>query len=96
MPDGYTSVWAQYTIRLKPGVRDGLALSLKAEGVPTAIYYPKSLHQQTAYKHFPVADGGLPVSERLSEEVISLPMHPYLEPAVQDRVIEAVRRGVAS
>ena len=96
VPDGYTSVWAQYTIRLKPGVRDGLALSLKAEGVPTAIYYPKSLHQQTAYKHFPVADGGLPVSERLSEEVISLPMHPYLEPAVQDRVIEAVRRGVAS
>jgi dTDP-4-amino-4,6-dideoxygalactose transaminase len=94
VPDGYTSVWAQYTIRLKPGVRDGLAVKLKADGVPTAIYYPKSLHQQTAYKHFPVADGGLPVSERLSEEVISLPMHPYLEPAVQDRVIEAVRKGL--
>jgi dTDP-4-amino-4,6-dideoxygalactose transaminase len=95
VPDGYTSVWAQYTIRLKPGVRDGLAVKLKADGVPTAIYYPKSLHQQTAYKHFPVADGGLPVSERLSEEVISLPMHPYLEPAVQDRVIEAVRKGLS-
>jgi dTDP-4-amino-4,6-dideoxygalactose transaminase len=95
VPDGYTSVWAQYTIRLKAGVRDGLAVKLKADGVPTAIYYPKSLHQQTAYKHFPVADGGLPVSERLSEEVISLPMHPYLEPAVQDRVIEAVRKGLS-
>ena len=95
VPDGYTSVWAQYTIRLKPGVRDGLAVSLKAAGVPTAIYYPKSLHQQTAYKHFPVAEGGLPVSERLSDEVISLPMHPYLEAAAQDRVIAAVRQTLA-
>ena len=95
VPEGYTSVWAQYTIRLKPGVRDRLAVALKAVGVPTAIYYPKSLHQQTAYKHFPVAEGGLRVSEKLSEEVISLPMHPYLEAPVQDRVIDAVRQGLA-
>jgi dTDP-4-amino-4,6-dideoxygalactose transaminase len=94
VPAGYTSVWAQYTIRLKPGTRDALAASLKAEGIPTAIYYPKSLHQQTAYRRFPVADGGLPVSERLSEEVIALPMHPYLEPPVQDRIIDAVRRAL--
>jgi len=94
VPEGYTSVWAQYTVRLKPGMRDKLAVSLKAEGIPTAIYYPKSLHQQTAYKHFPVADNGLPVSERLSEEVISLPMHPYLEAPVQDRIIDAVKRGL--
>jgi dTDP-4-amino-4,6-dideoxygalactose transaminase len=95
VPDGYISVWAQYTIRLKPGVRDSLAAKLKAVGVPTAIYYPKSLHQQTAYKHFPVAEGGLKVSEKLSDEVISLPMHPYLEAPVQDRVIDAVRQGLA-
>ena len=94
VPNGYTSVWAQYTIRLKPGMRDKLAVALKAEGIPTAIYYPKSLHQQTAYKHFPVADGGLPVSERLSEEVISLPMHPYLEAPVQERIIDAVKRAL--
>jgi dTDP-4-amino-4,6-dideoxygalactose transaminase len=96
VPNGYTSVWAQYTIRLKPGMRDKLAVSLKAEGIPTAIYYPKSLHRQTAYKHFPVAEGGLPVSERLSDEVISLPMHPYLEAPVQERVIDAVKRGLAA
>jgi dTDP-4-amino-4,6-dideoxygalactose transaminase len=94
LPKGFTSVWAQYTIRLKPGVRDGLGAALKAEGIPTAIYYPKPLHRQTAYRQFPMADGGLPVSDRLAEEVISLPMHPYLEQPTQDRIIDAVRRGL--
>jgi dTDP-4-amino-4,6-dideoxygalactose transaminase len=90
-----TSVWAQYTIRLAPGRRDALAASLKAQGIPTAIYYAKPLHRQAAYRHFPVVDGGLPVSERLAAEVISLPMHAYLEAPVQDRVIEAVRRALS-
>ncbi|MBR0696198.1 DegT/DnrJ/EryC1/StrS aminotransferase family protein [Bradyrhizobium lablabi] len=89
---GCTSVWAQYTIRLPKGVdRDVFAAALKAQGVPTAIYYTKSMHQQTAYRNFPVADGGLPVSESLSEDVISLPMHAYLDEATQERVIQAVR-----
>jgi dTDP-4-amino-4,6-dideoxygalactose transaminase len=90
-----TSVWAQYTIRLEPGRRDALGTALKAQGIPTAIYYAKPLHRQAAYRHYPVADGGVPVSDRLAEEVISLPMHAYLEPAVQDRIIEAVRRALA-
>ena len=89
-----TSVWAQYTIRLPHSDRDGFAAALKAKGIPTAIYYPKSMHQQTAYKHFPVADGGLPVSEQLSAGVISLPMHAYLEPDAQNRVIAAVQGAV--
>jgi len=89
---GCTSVWAQYTIRLPKGVdRDGFAAALKAKGVPTAIYYPKSMHQQTAYMGFPVADGGLGSSERLSADVISLPMHAYLDEPAQERVIAAVR-----
>jgi dTDP-4-amino-4,6-dideoxygalactose transaminase len=91
-----TSVWAQYTIRLKPGRRDALGATLKAQGIPTAIYYAKPLHRQAAYRHFPVVDGGLPVSEQLAEEVISLPMHAYLEAPVQDRIVEAVRRALAS
>jgi dTDP-4-amino-4,6-dideoxygalactose transaminase len=87
-----TSVWAQYTIRLPGGIdRNEFASGLKAQGIPTAIYYPKSMHQQTAYRHFPVADGGLPISERLSSDVISLPMHAYLDESTQDRVIAAVR-----
>jgi dTDP-4-amino-4,6-dideoxygalactose transaminase len=89
---GCTSVWAQYTIRLPDGVdRDGFAAALKTKGVPTAIYYPKSMHQQTAYMGFPVADGGLGSSERLSADVISLPMHAYLDAPAQERVIAAVR-----
>jgi len=69
---------------------------LKAQGVPTAIYYPKSMHQQTAYRDFPVAEGGVPVSERLSADVISLPMHAYLDGPTQDRVIAAVRGAVSA
>jgi dTDP-4-amino-4,6-dideoxygalactose transaminase len=89
-----TSVWAQYTIKLKPGQRDSLAADLKAEGIPTAIYYTRPLHKQPAYRDYPVADGGVPVSERLSGEVISLPMHAYLEPSDQDRIIGAVRKSL--
>jgi dTDP-4-amino-4,6-dideoxygalactose transaminase len=89
---GNISVWAQYTIRLPSGTdRDRFAGALKAQGIPTAIYYPKSMHQQTAYKDFPVVDGGLPVSERLSSDVISLPMHAYLDEVTQNRIIAAVR-----
>src|ERR1700761_6797982 len=92
-----TSIWAQYTIRLPHGAdRDGFAAALKAQGIPTAIYYPKSMHQQTAYKHYPAAGGALPVSESLSSDVISLPMHAYLDKATQDRVIAAVRGAIST
>jgi dTDP-4-amino-4,6-dideoxygalactose transaminase len=90
------SVWAQYTLRVHDGGRDGLAKALAAAGVPSAIYYPKPLHLQTAYRHYPVAEGGLPASERASGEVLALPMHPYLEAAVQDRIIAAVREALAA
>jgi dTDP-4-amino-4,6-dideoxygalactose transaminase len=94
---GCTSVWAQYTIRLPKGVnRDGFAAALKAQGIPTTIYYPKSMHQQTAYRDFPVAEGGLEVSERLSDDVISLPMHAYLDETAQERIIKAVRGALST
>jgi len=92
---GTTSVWAQYTIRLPCGRRDAFAAALKAQGVPTAVYYPIPLNRQEAYRHFPVADGGVPVSERLSAEVISLPMHAYLDEATQGRIIAASRQALA-
>jgi len=91
-----TSVWAQYTIRVKPGKRDALAAALKTQGIPTAIYYTRPLHRQPAYRQFPLAEGGVPVSDRLADEVLSLPMHAYLEPPVQDYVIESVRRALAN
>jgi dTDP-4-amino-4,6-dideoxygalactose transaminase len=89
-----TSVWAQYTVRLAPGRRDALAAALKGQGIPTAIYYAKPLHRQAAYRGFPVAEGGLPMSEQLAQEVISLPMHAYLDQPTQDRIIAAVQRAL--
>jgi dTDP-4-amino-4,6-dideoxygalactose transaminase len=94
VPAGSTSVWAQYTIRLPAGRRDAFAAALKAEGIPTAVYYPIPLHRQQAYQHYPVGEGGVTVSERLAAEVISLPMHAYLDAPTQDRIIAAVRRAL--
>jgi len=93
VPAGSSSVWAQYTIRV-PGRRDKVAAALKAEGIPTAIYYPIPLHRQQAYKHYPVGAGGMAVSEALAAEVLSLPMHAYLDAATQARIVEAVRRAL--
>ncbi len=92
--EGATSVWAQYTIRLPAGTRDAVSAALKAVGIPTAVYYPKPLHLQTAYRHFPVAGNGLPVSESIAEQVLSLPMHPYLDLPTQTRIIDEVRAAV--
>ena len=92
--DGASSVWAQYTV-VVDGDRAGLAARLKAAGIPTAIYYPKPLHRQTAYRACPVAGGGLPVAERLAETVLSLPMHPDLDDATQDRIVAALGAALA-
>ncbi len=89
MIKGGVSVWAQYTIEHSD--RDGLAAHLKSQGVPTAAYYPKPLHRQTAYAGFPVAGGALPVSDAAGAVVLSLPMHPYLSHADQDLIVQAVR-----
>jgi dTDP-4-amino-4,6-dideoxygalactose transaminase len=85
---GRTSVWAQYTLVLER--RDAVQARLKAAGVPSVVYYPRPLNAQTAYRGFPVAPGGAPASERLSASVLSLPMHPYLEPRTQDRIADLV------
>lgn len=95
VPNGLVSVWAQYTVRVPADRRDALAAALKGEGIPTAIYYPIPLHRQQAYKHYPVGDGGVAVSDMLAGEVISLPMHAYLDAATQDRIIDATRRMLA-
>ena len=92
VPAGVTSVWAQYTLRISGGRRDAFGAALKAEGIPTAIYYPIPLHLQTAYKNYPVGKGGAAVSARLAGEVISLPMHAYLDEPTQDRIIDTARR----
>jgi len=94
VPAGSISVWAQYTIRLPAGHREAFVAALKADGIPTAVYYPIPLHRQQAYRHYPVGQGGVAVSEQLAAEVISLPMHAYLDEGTQDRVVGAVRRAL--
>jgi dTDP-4-amino-4,6-dideoxygalactose transaminase len=87
--EGGVSTWAQYTIECDD--RDGLAAHLKSKGIPTAIYYPKPLHQQTAYRGFPVGAGGMANTDAAAARVISLPMHPYLDAAAQDTIAAAIR-----
>ena len=87
---GAQSTWAQYTIQVPN--REKFQADLKAVGIPTMVYYPIPLSAQKGYKHFPSVETA--VSERLSKTVVSLPMHPYLEPAAQDRIIEAALASI--
>ena len=89
VPPDCVSVWAQYTIRVPDGRRDDVAAELKASGIPTAIYYSKPLHRQTAYRGFPRVNK-LSASERLAGETLSIPMHPYLSQATQQHIIGAL------
>jgi dTDP-4-amino-4,6-dideoxygalactose transaminase len=92
--EGATSIWAQYTVKLEN--RDAVSVACKAAGIPTAIYYPIPLSNQTGYSGYPSAPGGVPVSEDLSRCVLSLPMHPYLEPEVQETITDAIRKAVGA
>lgn len=94
--EGSRSVWAQYVIRVPAERRARFMADLKAEGIPTAIYYPLPLHRQTAYRRYPVAGNGLPVSDNIAAEAVALPMHPYLDEAVQDRILAAARASLAA
>ncbi len=91
---GTASVWAQYTIKLPR--RDAVAEALRQQGIPTQIYYPLPMHLQPAYAPYGDGPGSLPVSERLCHEVLSLPMHPYLDDTTIDRICDAVRSAVAN
>jgi dTDP-4-amino-4,6-dideoxygalactose transaminase len=87
-----TSTWAQYTLQVENRIK--FQADLKEAGLPSAVYYPIPLSRQKAYAHYPSAP--VPVSERLAGKVVSLPMHPYLDEPVQDRVIAAVLKSVGS
>ncbi|WP_142589572.1 DegT/DnrJ/EryC1/StrS family aminotransferase [Pseudorhizobium halotolerans] len=88
VPAGAISSWAQYTLVVEDRAR--LMKILAEKGIPTAVYYGKPLHMQTAYKDNPVQPGGLLLTERLSDQVLSIPMHPYLDEKTQDYIIEGV------
>ena len=88
---GMTSTWAQYTLRVND--RRSLQAGLTAAGIPSVVYYPKSLTQQAGYCNFPVVSSGVPVSNDLPSQVISLPMHPYLNNV--DEICDTVNGSLA-
>ena len=108
IPEGFLSSWAQYTIRLRDKAqRDALQAALKAEGIPSMVYYPKPMHLQTAFAKTPDQVGGdagtvipgltgnlCPVATSLCDRVLSLPMHPYLITEQIDMVCDVIRKSL--
>ena len=94
VPEGWYSSWAQYTLRLRSREeRDSVQSELKAQGIPTMVYYPKPMHTQQAFdglkQYIPC-----PVTEELCATVLSLPMHPYLTRETVQTVADALRRAL--
>ena len=90
IPDGNSSVWAQYSIKTNQALRDDLIVKLKNDGIPTMVYYPKPLHEQFAYKDYPRDPEGLINSQTAPKEVLCLPMHPYLDEEIQIKVANSL------
>lgn len=94
---GNTSSWAQYTLLCADEMqRDVTRQNCANAGIPTAVYYPIPLHLQSGYRNFPADTNGLPISEKLSKTVLSLPMHAYLEESVQDQICQSVIAGLGN
>ena len=93
VPEGYTSSWAQYTIRLSDrAARDGLQASLKAHGIPSMVYYPTPMSAQTAFAGMPRRE--CPAAARLCDTVLSLPVSPYITREEQREVVDAIKEYV--
>ncbi len=92
--EGGVSTWAQYTVLLAPGERAPVMVALRESGIPSAAYYPGPLHRQAPYADAPVESSALPVTDGLAERVLSLPMHPYLSDADQDRITDTLLRAL--
>ncbi len=90
---GCSSVWAQYSVESE--ARAAIHGRAGKAGVPTAIYYPKPLHLQEAFRGLGYGAGDFPVSEAAAARIFSLPMHPYLEKTLQERIIEIIREAAA-
>ena len=84
--------WAQYTVKTRRDRRDAIRARLQTAGIPTAVYYPIPLHRQPAYAQTNAPP--LPIAEALSQQVFSLPIHPYLDAAQQTQVIKAIKTAV--
>lgn len=90
--EGFLSSWAQYSILLdNKDDRDGLQVFLKDKGIPTMIYYPKGMHRQQAFADIDCVKVDLHISDSVCDRVLALPLHPYMDDATQDEIIEAIK-----
>ncbi|MFN6429828.1 UDP-2-acetamido-2-deoxy-3-oxo-D-glucuronate aminotransferase [Eubacterium callanderi] len=95
VPEGFSSSWAQYTITLPERYqRDALQAALKTQGIPTMVYYPKPMHEQTAFEDVPFTKGSCPVTESLCKRVLALPMHPYLTEESAGTVVSQIKKSL--
>lgn len=93
IPEGFYSSWAQYTIQLSDRkTRDDLQAALKAEGIPSMVYYPKPMHRQEAFAGQAYDDAEFPNTLKLCDTVLSLPMHPYLTDEDIDAVVDVIKK----
>lgn len=92
--EGYLSVWAQYSLLAESETqRSAIQQKLKEVGIPTAIYYPRPLHLQTAFASLGYKEGDFPVSEDFAKRIFSLPMHPYLSAEEQEHIVQVIGAG---
>jgi dTDP-4-amino-4,6-dideoxygalactose transaminase len=87
--DGVVSAWASYTLRTTE--RADFQARLKSRGITSVIYYPHPVYQSAAYQAYPIANGSCAVAERACSEVLSIPMHPYLEASIQEHILAALQ-----
>lgn len=93
--NGFTSSWAQYTIQLPIGInRSDFQKKLKADGIPSMVYYIKPMHLQGAFEETDSAIADCPVTERLAKTVLSLPLHPYMEAKTVSFVVEKIKAAI--
>lgn len=93
VPEGYTHVFHQYTIRHPE--RDRIKAALAEEGISSVVYYPVPMHLQTPLRELGYTEGALPETEKAAGEVLSLPMHPFLSQAEQDRICEVIEKSLS-
>ncbi|WP_419664131.1 DegT/DnrJ/EryC1/StrS family aminotransferase [Desulfosarcina variabilis] len=94
VPSENKSVWAQYSVlATDENHRTQIQNALKEKGIPTAIYYPKPLHRQTAFASLGYQPGDFPISEDCSDRIFSLPMHPYLRSEDQEMIARVMGNG---
>lgn len=95
IPEGFYSSWAQYTIQLdSKDKRDDLQKELKAEGIPTMIYYPKPMHRQDAFMMKNVNEDSYSITNQLCDTVLSLPMHPYMEQKDVEMICSLIQKWI--